>query len=208
MSTYEFISKDITEEGTLIKIHGAIDSHTNEQFNQDVHRLLDRERHKLIFDFSDVEHLSSRGIGSMFSFLKRCKSNDGNIVLINPSKTVINTLELLKASEVFPTVTAEDAIERAMNPDEAKHQRLCRREFAHNESITLIDANEMSYVMLVTDTSQMGLGCVFCGDPPPEKELDYKYNKADTDETYKAVVRWVRNLEGNIYRVGVQLLED
>lgn len=206
MTSYEFKSKDIDKNGTLILISGVIDAHTHEQFNKDVQKILDSHKYKLIFDFSDVDYLSSRGIGSLFSFLKRCRSNQGNILLLKPSKVVINTLELLKAKNIFNILHAENDIHNAFEPDDKKYKRNAVREFASNESITLKGKNDFEYVLLVTDTSSTGIGCVYCGDPPPHRGEVYLFTRENNTQTKKATVRWVRHLEGNIYRIGVEII--
>ena len=98
----------------LLAITGRVDSFTSPRIEDAVHDLFSKERCNIVVDLEEVTYLSSSGMLILINALKRCKQTErGNIVLVNISEMVLNSLKLAgfdRLFEIYDDVTT--AIER------------------------------------------------------------------------------------------------
>lgn len=64
-----------------------------------------------IIDLSDIRYINSSGIGVLITMLTKFRNRGGDVVLINPSKTVDKLLTITKLKSIF---TISDSVEEAI----------------------------------------------------------------------------------------------
>jgi len=101
MSDFKMESKDLGGEIVLIKVSGYIDAHTFEELENEIQSKFSSNQFKLIIDLSDVPYISSAGAGVFIGAFPQAQENDGSIILLNPSKNVLDVFELLGLTEIF-----------------------------------------------------------------------------------------------------------
>lgn len=106
MSEFKLESKDAGKGVVLIKVTGYIDAHTFEELEGEIQSKFSSKLFKILVDLSDVPYISSAGAGVFIGAFPQAQENDGNIVLLNPSKNVLDVFELLGLTEIF--TIAED----------------------------------------------------------------------------------------------------
>ena len=79
-------------------VHGPLDRSTVEEFTETLQEVFDRNIFKVVLDLSDVDYISSAGIGALVAALMNAQQNHGDIVLIHPKPKV---LELFGLVEMF-----------------------------------------------------------------------------------------------------------
>ena len=94
-------SKDLGDEIVLVKVSGYIDAHTFEELENEIQNKFSSNQFKLIIDLSDVPYISSAGAGVFIGAFPQAQENDGSIILLNPSKNVLDVFELLGLTEIF-----------------------------------------------------------------------------------------------------------
>jgi anti-sigma B factor antagonist len=94
-------SKDLGGEIVLVKVSGYIDAHTFEELENEIQSKFSSNQFKLIIDLSDVPYISSAGAGVFIGAFPQAQENDGSIILLNPSKNVLDVFELLGLTEIF-----------------------------------------------------------------------------------------------------------
>ena len=74
----------LTKDGNIftLKAIGQIDIQTNPQFEKAVRSALDEKPNKLIFDFTELDLISSAGIRTLIQTGKEVKKTDGKIEFI------------------------------------------------------------------------------------------------------------------------------
>jgi anti-sigma B factor antagonist len=101
MSDFKMESKDLGGEIVLVKVSGYIDAHTFEELENEIQSKFSSNQYKLIIDLSDVPYISSAGAGVFIGAFPQAQENDGSIILLNPSKNVLDVFELLGLTEIF-----------------------------------------------------------------------------------------------------------
>ena len=79
----------------IVVIKGRIDSYTAPDLSEKLNGITAQQRYKIILDLSDVVFVSSAGLRVFIDIQKTCKKmNRGELILVNISPRVYDTLEL------------------------------------------------------------------------------------------------------------------
>lgn len=79
----------------LVKAKGRVDSYTAPQLADSFNGLMDKGRHKLAFDMSELDFLSSAGLRVLINTQKNCKRyNRGELVLVGIPENIYAALDL------------------------------------------------------------------------------------------------------------------
>jgi anti-sigma B factor antagonist len=79
----------------MIKVTGRINSQTAPQLADALKGILDREQHRIVFDMSGVDFISSAGLRVLIEAQKACKRwNRGEVVLACAPQQIYETLDL------------------------------------------------------------------------------------------------------------------
>ncbi len=95
--SHEAIGGDVD----LLKVSGFLDAHTFEQLEEAVNHLFAQSRFRLVVDLANVGYLSSAGAGVFIAALSESEENGGRIVLLNPTKGVLDVFDLLGLTQIF-----------------------------------------------------------------------------------------------------------
>jgi len=129
----------------IIRIEGRLDTLTSPQFDQEVKPLVEKQSF-LAIDFALCPYLSSSGIRSLLTIVKKLNAQKGQLVLFNLSPTLIQVLEMAGLQKVFIITGTED---QAL--DEIK-----RRSSANSKSSELQFGNRKYRVHCSEETPNIG----------------------------------------------------
>lgn len=97
MSTVEG-TMSITEEQrgnvTVVRFRGRLDAISSSSAEKHVYEVINNGFKKLIFDFSDVEYLSSAGMRMLLSTTKKLNGIAGKLVLCSVNASVLDVLKM------------------------------------------------------------------------------------------------------------------
>lgn len=106
---------DYLEDTIVLRPIGRIDSATSQEFSDELNKVLevmDKDDDKdYLFDFKDVEYISSSGLRVFLSLKK--KNKDKNIIFKHVNSTVYEVFDLTGFTDMFP-ITKENPLD---NPD-------------------------------------------------------------------------------------------
>lgn len=86
----------------LIKINSSrLDSSCVGEFKTQINKEVTAGLNRVDVDFSDVEFIDSSGIGTLLSIQKKLSSDSEPVTLINPNKSIVSVIELLRLHRVF-----------------------------------------------------------------------------------------------------------
>lgn len=86
----------------LVKAVGRIDSQTAPQLAAAFKAIVDDGRHRIVFDMSDVDFITSAGLRVMIDTQKTCKRwNRGEVVLVAVQDQVRSAMELVGFLPLF-----------------------------------------------------------------------------------------------------------
>ncbi len=97
---------------TLIALTGQLDAHTAPEFERFLEeRVRNEKKAKLILDFSNLEYISSAGLGVLMGLIEEVRSQSGDMKLIKVPEKIYHVLDLLGFPIVFEVLPQlEDAL--------------------------------------------------------------------------------------------------
>lgn len=95
----------------FIFISGYIDSYNCTNFIKELNKLIGKEYKKLIIDCSELNYISSTGIGCFASLVKELKEKNGDVIFININQKVSEVFSLLGVENIF---TVKESKEEAI----------------------------------------------------------------------------------------------
>ncbi|MFC1724497.1 STAS domain-containing protein [candidate division KSB1 bacterium] len=107
MNGFQVLRKDV-EEVSVLNLKGFLDAHTAPAFEEEIQKLLDENRFKLIVNFEELSYISSAGLGVFMGFIEDIRENSGDIKLTNMTKKVFRVFELLGFPNLYEIYDRED----------------------------------------------------------------------------------------------------
>ena len=89
-------------DGTaVVAVAGEIDVYTSPLLQERLVEVLRDGSSSIVLDLSAVTFLDSTGLGVLITGLKRCRSADGDLVLVTAQPNVLKVLEITGLNDVF-----------------------------------------------------------------------------------------------------------
>jgi anti-anti-sigma factor len=103
--------QQIDKNKARLILSGQINSDTWEKLNNEVNSLLEKKITALIFDLTDVDFISSAGVGVIIKAKMSLLRNYGDLAMLNPQpqiRKVFDIMKLLPAMNVFANIKELD----------------------------------------------------------------------------------------------------
>lgn len=115
MSGFSINQRDV-DDVKVLELHGFLDAHTAPTFEQTIEDQVKAKRFKILINLSNLEYISSAGLGVFMGFIEDIRENKGDIKISNASEKVYKVFDLLGFPNLFDIVDIEDeAIEKFKN---------------------------------------------------------------------------------------------
>jgi anti-sigma B factor antagonist len=89
-------------DGTaVVAVAGEIDVYTSPVLQEQLVQVLRDGSSSIVLDLSEVTFLDSTGLGVLITGLKRCRSAEGDLVLVTAQPNVLKVLEITGLNDVF-----------------------------------------------------------------------------------------------------------
>lgn len=87
----------IRESGktSIIDVQGDLDAHTSSQLERVIQDLIDKRRTNIVVNFSNLNYISSAGLGVFMSFIDEVRSKGGDIKFANMPEKIFQVFDLL-----------------------------------------------------------------------------------------------------------------
>jgi anti-sigma B factor antagonist len=89
------------EQVTLVKVNGRVDGTNANQLGSALAGQIDSGKTRLVLDLSSVEYMSSAGLREIVMAYKRVQRNAGDVRIVQPSRRVMELLEVSGLDTVF-----------------------------------------------------------------------------------------------------------
>ncbi len=96
-----YIEKDGASSVMTLNLKGFLDTYNSADFQREINKLIEAGETKLLFNCSELNYVSSTGIGAFTAFLKTLKQKQGNMVLSYLQPKVFEVFQLLGFSKFF-----------------------------------------------------------------------------------------------------------
>ena len=100
------IETDNTQNISVMKIKGRVDSDTAPEFDSALSELLNDSRNKIVLDLQGVDFLSSAGLRAMVKALKAAQRSGGDVRLASvsqPIEVILRTVGMMQMFKMFST---------------------------------------------------------------------------------------------------------
>ena len=104
MVEFRIDTNDLGDGRVELTVHGFLDAHTFEQLEEGMAQAFSDSQYKVVVNLAGVNYISSAGAGVFIGALTESKENGGNIILVDPTDSVMQVFELLGLSEIFQIV--------------------------------------------------------------------------------------------------------
>ena len=92
----------------LVRVYGEVDVGTAPRLKQELFRVLDEGRLKVIVNLSEVAYLDSTGLGVLISGFTRALKRGGDLRLVCVSEPILRILEVTRLTTVFDIYNNEE----------------------------------------------------------------------------------------------------
>lgn len=110
-----YVEKDGEKENTVIlSLKGFLDTYNSSEFQKEVIKLIEEGKNNLLFNCTELNYVSSTGVGAFTTFLRVMKEKKGMIVLVNLQAKVFEVFQLLGFSKFFNIVNSVEEGEKLL----------------------------------------------------------------------------------------------
>lgn len=97
---------------TVFYLKGEIDLYSSPDIREELSKLIDRERKKILISFKDVSYIDSSGLATLIELYQRAKKWQGDIILVDMEDSVKGIFELSRLDKIFTILaTLEEGIQ-------------------------------------------------------------------------------------------------
>ncbi|HYF52224.1 MAG TPA: STAS domain-containing protein [Planctomycetota bacterium] len=108
----QFERKLLPKGAVLLSLRGILDAQTFEPLEREIQSIFERGGFKLIIDASELQYVSSAGLGVLMNAMAECTAHKGDLILIRITPEVHEIFDSLTLTNVFKFApTQEEALE-------------------------------------------------------------------------------------------------
>jgi len=116
MENFE-VAREDRKEISILRLKGFLDAHTAPQFEQAIQDLIEESRYKIIISMSDLNYISSAGLGVFMGFIEEIRNEKGDIKLCSMSDKVYKVFDLLGFPALYQIFKEEVEAEEEYKKD-------------------------------------------------------------------------------------------
>ena len=94
MENFE-VTREDRSDISILRLKGFLDAHTAPNFEQAIQELIEENRYNIIVSMSDLNYISSAGLGVFMGFIEEIREKEGDIKLTNMTDKVFKVFDLL-----------------------------------------------------------------------------------------------------------------
>ncbi|MCB9232024.1 MAG: STAS domain-containing protein [Bacteroidia bacterium] len=102
------IKEKVFENYTTLIPVGEIDASSSMDMDAMIWKMIDHQRFNIHIDCSELQYISSAGLGVFISFLEELKTGGGKFVFSGMSESVYKTFSLLGLQQILSIVNTAD----------------------------------------------------------------------------------------------------
>ncbi len=97
----EIYYDDVDSEVLVMKADGGLNAQTADEFVTDLEKLVDAGLRKIIVDCSELNYISSYGLGVLVRLHSRLARHGGNVKIASVKGVIVDLLRLTKLNTIF-----------------------------------------------------------------------------------------------------------
>jgi anti-sigma B factor antagonist len=106
----------IDSERHVLAVRGEIDLFTAPELKQVLAESIEAGRVRIIVDLTETTFLDSTALGVLIGAVKRLRSRDGALAIVNVDENISKTFEITGLDQIFTIVPTRDEAVDAVDP--------------------------------------------------------------------------------------------
>jgi anti-sigma B factor antagonist len=113
---FAITEQPIDAERHVLAVRGEIDLFTAPELKQVLAESIEGGRIRIIVDLTDTTFLDSTALGVLIGAVKRLRSRDGALAIVNIDENIAKTFEITGLDQIFTIVPTRDEAIDAVDP--------------------------------------------------------------------------------------------
>lgn len=109
--------QNLDDERHIVAVSGEIDLFTAPELKSAVVSAIEAGRTRIVVDLSETTFLDSTALGVLIGALKRLRSRDGVMTLVNRDPNIAKTFEITGLDQIFTIADTREAAVAALDGD-------------------------------------------------------------------------------------------
>ena len=112
MNAFQCTSLTTNTNVVVLQVSGYLDAHTASDLESAIRHTIEGGSYRLVIDFSELDYISSAGLGVFMVFIESLRANGGDLKLAAMKERVFSVFDLLGFPilfEIYPST--DDAIQ-------------------------------------------------------------------------------------------------
>ena len=103
----------------VVAVRGEIDLFTAPELKQKLTDAIEGGKSRIVVDLTETSFLDSTALGVLIGAVKRLRSRDGALVIVNVDQNIAKTFEITGLDQIFPISGTRDEAVKALDAEEA-----------------------------------------------------------------------------------------
>ncbi len=109
---FAIVEHAVEDDRHVLEVRGEIDLFTAPELKQVIGATIEAGRIRIVVDLTHTTFLDSTALGVLIGAVKRLRSRDGALAIVNVDENIAKTFEITGLDQIFTIVaTREDAVE-------------------------------------------------------------------------------------------------
>ncbi len=105
----------LDDDRHVVAVRGEIDLFTAPELKQKLTDAIEGGRTRIIVDLSETTFLDSTALGVLIGAVKRLRSRDGALVIVNTDQNIAKTFEITGLDQIFTILSARSEAVAALD---------------------------------------------------------------------------------------------
>ncbi len=109
------VTRNDSDRVSVLYLSGFLDAHTVPKFEEGLSSLIKEQRYNIIVNMSQLDYISSAGLGVFMGFIEEVREKGGDIKLSNMSSKVYKVFDLLGFPALYEIFEDEEQAKARYN---------------------------------------------------------------------------------------------
>jgi anti-sigma B factor antagonist len=116
---FSLSQEPLDAERHVVAVRGEIDLFTAPELKSALSEAIESGHTRIVVDLTDTTFLDSTALGVLIGAVKRLRSRDGRLTIVNVDDNIAKTFEITGLDQIFPISATRDEAVKALDTDEA-----------------------------------------------------------------------------------------
>jgi anti-sigma B factor antagonist len=116
---FSLSQEPLDAERHVVAVRGEIDLFTAPELKSALSEAIESGHTRIVVDLTDTTFLDSTALGVLIGTVKRLRSRDGRLTIVNVDDNIAKTFEITGLDQIFPISPTRDEAIAALDAEEA-----------------------------------------------------------------------------------------